>query len=180
MTIMIPQTVLYSERLLLTAISLADEGEVFKMRSTAEMIAFTDSKLDETIEETRNYICKMNDGVDKGKWFIWAVKDAQSKSLMGSVSLWNFNEAKDTAELGYGLMPEYQGKGYMQEAVKAVMDFGYQTLGLKCIEAYTEVNHVSSKKLLESLGFKQTHRIEEEGFYVPKVFQMAVFKHSNR
>lgn len=176
MGVNISQPELHTERLILGALALSDEDAIFAMRTTADMIVYTDSKLDDAIEETRSYIQKMNQGIAEGKWYIWAIKDCQTHQFMGSVSLWNFNEQMDTAELGYGIMPQFQKKGYMQEAIKAVMAFGYETLQLKCIEAYTEASHLASIKLLGGLGFTHIQTIEEPGYYSNRIFNMAVFK----
>lgn len=175
----IRQPEIRTERLLLSPLSLNDDLDVFKMRTTAQMIAYTDSKLDESIEETRSYIEKMKKGVEEGKWFIWAIRESGSTRLIGSLSLWNFNDSQTTAELGYGLMPEYQGKGYMKEALKAVIDFAFLTLRLERLEAYTEKDNEASIILLKKLDFQYIETIEEEGYYSSKVFHMAIYKLDN-
>ena len=50
-------------------------------------------------------------------------------------------------------MPEHQGKGIMREAVQAVLQFGFNTLQLKCIEAVSRTGNLRSIKLLEKFGF---------------------------
>lgn len=165
-----------TERLLLSPLTQSDDSDVFKMRTTAQMIAYTDSKLDESIEETRSYIEKMNKGIEEGKWFIWAIRESVSDRFMGSLSLWNFNENRTTAELGYGLMPEYQGQGYMKEALEAVIDFAFLDLGLETLEAYTEKENEASIALLKKLDFLYTETIEEKGYFSNKVFHMAIYK----
>ena len=68
--------------------------------------------------------------------------------MIGNICLWNLSEDCKTAELGYDLIPEYQGEGIMDEAVKAVLHFGFNQLKLELVEAFTSKQNESSKKLL--------------------------------
>ena len=51
--------------------------------------------------------------------------------------------------------PAFQGIGVMDEALKKVLEFGFNHLKLHTIEAYTQKNNRSSTKLLERNGFKR-------------------------
>lgn len=57
--------------------------------------------------------------------------------------------------LGYSIDREYQGKGYMKEAVSIVMDYAFYEAGLHRIEASTLVDNLKSQKVLESCGFEK-------------------------
>ena len=57
------------------------------------------------------------------------------------------------AELGYALNPSYWGNGIMTEAGKKVLDYGFNILGLKRIEAGTFVDNIQSQRVCEKLGF---------------------------
>lgn len=59
------------------------------------------------------------------------------------------------AEIGYELLPDFQGKGIMQEAISKVIDFGILHIGLNSIEAYTHSKNQSSTRLLEKFNFKK-------------------------
>jgi ribosomal-protein-alanine N-acetyltransferase len=67
--------------------------------------------------------------------------------------LWTLNEVENKAEVGYELIPEYQGKGISQEALSAAIEFGFNTLQLGKIEAYTHKENLASIKLLGKLNF---------------------------
>jgi ribosomal-protein-alanine N-acetyltransferase len=68
--------------------------------------------------------------------------------MVGSVCLWNISPDRTSAELGYDLHPKFQGKGIMSEAVDAVLKFGFQTIDLQTIEAFTSRYNEASIKLL--------------------------------
>lgn len=73
--------------------------------------------------------------------------------MIGSISLWNFSDDRQFAEVGYDLHPEFQGKGLMTETLKLVLEFGFERLKLNSIEAYTQNNNQPSIKMLVNNGF---------------------------
>jgi RimJ/RimL family protein N-acetyltransferase len=60
----------------------------------------------------------------------------------------------DCPDIGYALMPEFGGKGYATEAALAVMDYGTNELGIKCIVGITSIENKASINVLEKLGLK--------------------------
>lgn len=56
-------------------------------------------------------------------------------------------------ELGYWLAKAYRGQGLMTRAVRAVAAYGFETLGLKRIEATAFVHNPASQRVLERAGF---------------------------
>ncbi|WP_225986140.1 GNAT family N-acetyltransferase [Psychrobacillus glaciei] len=47
------------------------------------------------------------------KWVIWAIEHKQSKKVTGTINIWNLNKEEKSGELGYGIIPAYQGQGLM-------------------------------------------------------------------
>ena len=62
--------------------------------------------------------------------------------------------------LGYWLGQLYWGKGYGREAAAAVIDYGFRSLGLKTIRAYTDPSNRASQKVLLRCGLKHVGDIE--------------------
>lgn len=75
--------------------------------------------------------------------------------LIGTICLWNINQENYSAEIGYELHPEWQGKGIMKEALSKIIDYGFQKMKLKEIEAFTNPLNDSSTRLLEKNNFKK-------------------------
>lgn len=71
--------------------------------------------------------------------------------------------AEGIAEIGYGLLPEYWGKGYATEAVGAAVEWASGQPGVKRIEAETEPDNVASQRVLEKVGFRPNGAMGEEG-----------------
>jgi ribosomal-protein-alanine N-acetyltransferase len=57
------------------------------------------------------------------------------------------------AEIGYELLADWQGRGIMQEAVAAVIEYGFHGMKLQRIEAVPNPGHAKSIKLLERNHF---------------------------
>ena len=67
------------------------------------------------------------------------------------------------AEIGYGILPAFQNRGYATEAVKAVTDWALSQPGVNCITAETEADNLASQKVLLNCGFLATGEQGEEG-----------------
>ncbi len=176
MAISNPFPVIETKNLILRRIKYEDTHDIFAMRSDPKMNEYTDTKPDESPEETKAYIEKMNKGVDENKWVIWAIEHKQSKKVIGSISIWNINIEQISGELGYGIIPEYQGKGLMKESLLSVVDYGFSVMNLSSLEAYTEENNIKSIKLLEGCKFAEVNRINEEGYLHNQIYHMIVYR----
>lgn len=66
-------------------------------------------------------------------------------------------------EIGYGLLPEHQGKGYATEAVKAACGWAFSQEGVRAVEAETEPGNRASQRVLLKVGFRPLGIDGEEG-----------------
>ena len=72
-------------------------------------------------------------------------------------------DASGTAEIGYGILEEYQGQGYASEAVEAAVAWALQQPGVARVEAETEPDNRASQRVLEKCGFLPTGTVGAEG-----------------
>ena len=79
------------------------------------------------------------------------------------------------AELGYLLHPSHQQKGLMQEAVVAVLLYGFSAIKLHSVEANINPANVASKKLLEKNGFVQEAYFKENFYYNGRFMDAAIY-----
>ncbi|MFT9495474.1 GNAT family N-acetyltransferase [Anaerosolibacter sp.] len=174
-----PFPVLETKNLILRRMEHRDVHDVLEMRKDPRMHEYTDTKPDETPEETQVYIEKMNKGIDENKSIIWAIEHRQSKKVIGSISIWNINLEEGIGELGYGINPEYQGRGFMKEALLEVIDFGFNAMNLRALDAYTEENNLKSNKLLGSCKFTEIDRVDDQGYHSNRIYHMIVYRLKN-
>lgn len=85
--------------------------------------------------------------------FIWLIEEKSTQEPMGYVSVDIPYRELGTGEIAYLLGEKYQGKGYAQEAVRAVINFMFQKEEMHLIEAKYNEKNIASGKLLERLHF---------------------------
>ena len=175
-----PFPITETRNLVLRRIGLDDLDDLFEMRRDPRMHLHTDTKPDEALDETKVYIDKTNAGVDAGKWVIWAIGLKGQAKVIGTISIWNLNPERESGELGYGIIPDYQGRGLMKESLLAVADYGFDAMNLKVLEAYTERDNLRSLKLLERCGFAEVDRVDEEGYCNKRTYHMIVYRLESR
>jgi ribosomal-protein-alanine N-acetyltransferase len=139
---------LETNRLQLRRLVETDWEMIRYLRSDKELNQFVKRQSAETKEKALAFIVKTNNGIYDGQLYQWCITMKNSPAMIGNICLWNFSKDRKIAEVGYDLSPEFQGKGIMDEAMKAVLYFGFNQLDLGLIEAFTNKRNDSSKNLL--------------------------------
>src|SRR5215203_6647917 len=150
-----PFPVLKTERLTLRQLISSDDKEIFALRSDDNVNKYLDRKPSKSIDDAKNFIQTVNENIERNDSIYWAITLNGTDKLIGTICLFHFSEDHLKAEIGYELLPDFQGKGLMQEAASKVMHFGFQHLRLNLIEAYTHSQNESSTRLLQKLNFKR-------------------------
>lgn len=154
--------ILTTERVTLRRLSIDDYQAIFDLRSDPEINKFLDRQLCRTTEEAKNFINKVNENIEKGGTYYWAISLTETKQLVGTICLFDFSSEKNSCEIGYELMTEFQGYGIMYEAAQKVIDFVFHTLELKKILAVTHYENQNSTNLLLKFNFLKSIAIDEE------------------
>jgi RimJ/RimL family protein N-acetyltransferase len=61
-----------------------------------------------------------------------------------------------TIEVGYSVVPAWQGQGYAKEMIEGLIGFAFENSRVKRIIAHTTKENIASCKVLERLGFSQS------------------------
>ena len=94
---------------------------------------------------------------NRGDALCFAVVDKATGALIGSTDLVDMRRHLQTgAELGYLLSRDYWGSGFMSEAARLTVRYAFDTLDLKRLIAYADVDNRASRRVLEKLGMAQT------------------------
>ena len=152
---------LTTPRLFLRTLQDSDDASVLSLRSNDEVNKYIDRPNQSTIEEAQAFIQKIKTGTAEGKSYYWGIALKDQTGIIGTVCYWNLSADGKRAELGYELHPDFQGKGYMQEALKAVIDFAFQTAGFSELDAFTHKDNQASAKLLLKYGFVLNPEIKD-------------------
>jgi RimJ/RimL family protein N-acetyltransferase len=91
-----------------------------------------------------------------GHWHLrgfgpWVLEDKATNKVAGLGGLW-FPDGWGDVEIGYGIAPEFRGRGYAGEAALRVRDFGYREKGLPRLVSYIDPSNTASRRVVEKLG----------------------------
>ncbi|MEZ4939380.1 MAG: GNAT family protein [Saprospiraceae bacterium] len=85
-----------------------------------------------------------------------------SNETIGRCGFHNWYAQHSRAELGYALTKaEFKRMGYMREAVQAVLQYGFEVMGLNRIEAFIGPNNIASKSIVTKYGFTQEGHLRQ-------------------
>ena len=140
--------VLDTTRLLLRQLKETDVSAIYSLRSNEQVNQFIDRPAAKDPEEAKAFIQK----IIENKSYYWGITLKENGKMIGTICFWNLSADRKSAELGYELLPDDQGKGYMDEAMKEVIGFAFRS-DFTCLKAYTHKDNLASTKLLLKHGF---------------------------
>ena len=152
-----PFPILITERLTLRQLVVNDEQEIFTLRSDIEINKYLDRQVSNTIDDARDFINKVNENINKNDSLYWAITLSDKNILIGTICLFGFSDENYKCEIGYELLTNFQGQGIMKEAVEKVIDYAFNTIKVKKIEAFLHRDNQSSIKLLEKFSFRNSN-----------------------
>ena len=92
------------------------------------------------------------------------------EEFIGEIGFYDYEQKHRKAEIGYKLSKKHWRKGYMSEALEAILDYMYGNLEINRIQALVDPRNPPSYLLLEKYGFKQEGTLRdyefEKGDYV--------------
>lgn len=131
--------------------------------SRAQMEAFIASQ---NYDELKAAYTEMLEGclAHPGQWEWYAVWMVERKdgTHVGELCFKGL-DANGSAEIGYGVQPEYEGCGYATEAVAAAVGWALRQPGVNCVTAETDRDNLASQRVLEKCGFVTTGETGAEG-----------------
>lgn len=155
---------IYTERLILTPWhdSQEDAEGLYDYARDPEVGPNAGWKPHESIEESREIIRNMF-----LKSNTWAIREKATGKIIGSISLEKDIRREDvnSMEMGYSLARSSWGKGYMTEAAKAVMDYGFEKYGLVVMGICTSPVNKRSQRVIEKCGFKY-EGLQRRGYHI--------------
>ena len=114
-----------------------------------------------TETDGREWIARVKESHAAGRPRRFAIALNETDRLIGGVGLdGTTGDGSEEPALGYWLGQPYWGNGYAREAAAAVIDYGFRTLGLETIRAYTDPGNAASQKVLLRCGLQNVGEIE--------------------
>ena len=170
-----PFPILHTERLTLRQITHNDTNEIFMLRSDHRVMKYVDRPMPKLPEDVTGLIQKMIDGINNNDSISWAISLQSDPELIGMIGFWRIEKENYRAEIGYMLHPDYQGKGIMQEAMTAVLDYGFNVMKLHSVEANVNPANEASIRLLGKNKFEKEAYFKEDFYFQGKFLDSAIY-----
>lgn len=146
---------LKTERLHIRELTSADVEDIHNLHSLPETDEFNTLGIPENIEATEKIVVEWLalQQQEPRSSYIFCIDKYDDNSFVGLIGL-NIGKANyKTAEVWFKLHKDHWRQGYTTEALKRLLDFGFNNLQLHRIEAGCAVDNIASSKTLEKAGF---------------------------
>lgn len=119
-----------------------------------------------TESDARFWLRMSKDAFENNTGYTFGIRNKEGH-IIGAIGL--HDREDDKAELGYWLGVPYWNKGYVTEAAKAIVDFGFNELGFHKIFATHFIHNPASGRIMEKIGMEQEavliQEIKKDGEY---------------
>jgi [ribosomal protein S5]-alanine N-acetyltransferase len=152
-------------------LTLGDQDAIFQLRSDDAINKYIDRKKATCIEDVIKHIQNIEKLVAESESYFWVIVHNESNTFVGTLVLYNINDAHTNAEIGFELLPMYHGNGVLQEVLPELIKYADRILRLDTIEACVHRDNIKSIKILERFGFNTDGILFEDNLlmYILKV-----------
>ncbi|MEW6515554.1 MAG: GNAT family N-acetyltransferase [candidate division FCPU426 bacterium] len=156
-----PQPVLQTQRLSLRPFRLEDAADVRRLANERDVAAMT-YRLPHPYPAglAEEWIRGQEPAYREGRETVFALTLRDNGGLIGSMGLMVKAE-HERAEVGYWLGKPYWGKGFATEALEAVLEYGFGTLGLRRIFGQLFAPNQASARVMEKAGMIYEGRLRQ-------------------
>lgn len=147
-----------TERLILRPWQKEDLEPFAEMNADARVREYFPGIL--TSQESDAFVELISAHIEKFGWGLWAASLIETGEFIGFIGLKEvnftapFNKERPAVEIGWRLGFNHWGKGYATEGAKAVLRYGFDTLGLEEIVSFTVVKNLRSRHVMEKIGMR--------------------------
>lgn len=93
------------------------------------------------------------------------IVDRRTALVIGGIGFFGPPDALGLVELGYGVAPEVEGRGYATEALRALLAWAYRTGRVTRAIADTTHDNVGSQRVMEKAGMRHTGADKHRRYY---------------
>lgn len=160
-----PFPVLETERLHLRQITEDDKHEIFALRSDKQIMHYVPRPLMTSMDEAVAHIKMITENIEKNEFINWGIALKSDNKIAGVIGFHRMQKANYRAEVGYMLHTRFHKQGIMQEALRAVIAYGFKQMKLHSIEAVIDPRNIASENVLIRSGFVKEAHFKENFFY---------------
>jgi [ribosomal protein S5]-alanine N-acetyltransferase len=166
--------IITTERLVLRWISEDDIESLYEIFSDPQVMRYWSTVPLSDREAAAELQREIAAGNESEKMFKWGLALRDSNTVIGTTTLFNLSLDNGRAEIGYAMARSCWGKGYMHEALTALVSHAFEVMGLRRLEADVDPRNTASIRTLERLGFQREGFLRER-WHVNGEIQDALF-----
>ncbi|MBA3828186.1 MAG: GNAT family N-acetyltransferase [Taibaiella sp.] len=170
-----PFPVLETERLVLRNLYADDKHQVLEIRGNKRSMFYIPRPQAKNLADASAVIDMITGFTARNERINWAITEKGTDKLIGIIGYVGFKEESLRAEVGYILHEDYLRKGITYEALKAVLDYGFQVMNLHSVEAIIRPDNIASIKLIEKAGFVREAYFKDYIFHNDKFWDETVY-----
>jgi ribosomal-protein-alanine N-acetyltransferase len=155
---------LETPRLILRKILPRDEEDMYEYSRDPETSKYLLWEPHTSRSYTKGHISYLQYLYQNARFFDWALIEKKSGKMIGTCGFTEIYERKKTAEVGYVLSPLFHRQGIAPEALGRIMEYGFETLGLKKLSGRFMEDNLASQKVLLKMGYCEDTE-KKEYFY---------------
>ena len=172
--------IIKTERLTLRKFDFSDAGDMLELwTSKPEVQHMYSEPTYNTIDEVNGLLEKYIQNYDNSDYYRWAIVDNDSNRCIGQIAFYIVDTNNHFAEIEYCISTDYQNRGLMTEAVKSVIKFGFEEIGLHKIQISTKEINAPSKRVIEKSGFTYEGTLRDyfyyDGKYIDRLYYSMIF-----
>jgi len=144
---------LETNRLLLKGLTHSDMDYIFTNLPKEEIMKLLGHRSDEAFQKEAD---KQKNGYSSynRRFILFLLIEKSTQTILGRCGLHNWNADHKRAEIGYHLEEEqFKQRGFMTEAVEAILTYGFEKMELHRIEALVGSENIPSLKIMNHFGF---------------------------
>ncbi|HEU5467918.1 MAG TPA: GNAT family N-acetyltransferase [Steroidobacteraceae bacterium] len=148
-------------RVRLRWLTAGDVDALFAIFSDEQMMRYWSSAPMKARSEAEELLARIHRQFGDKSGFQWGVERKADGELIGTCTLFNIHRANMRAEIGYCLRSRHWGQGYMGEALAALIDYAFDALELRRLEADVDPKNSNSLRILARMGFQREGLLRE-------------------
>jgi [ribosomal protein S5]-alanine N-acetyltransferase len=167
---------LTTARLRLREIVAADAEALFAIHGDADHMRWFGTETMGTIDEAAKLV-EIFAGWRKAPnpGTRWGIERQSDGMFLGTCGLFKWNRGWRSCTIGYELSVSAQGHGYMHEALRAALFYGFKHMDLNRVEARVSPENTQSISVLRNLGFLEEGRSREAGYWTGRYHDLLQF-----
>jgi RimJ/RimL family protein N-acetyltransferase len=114
------------------------------------------------------------------KWFLRWMVEKHSDVIVGSTSFHGAPDARGMVEIGLGVHPEFQGRGFAREALVGMWSWVSEQADVRVLRYTVSAANVASMKLIAGFGFEHTGVQLDHESGPEEIFEMSAREFQKR